>query len=398
MTGKPGSKPSLGIGTRAVHAGLDPANSLGAVSAPIYQSATFVAEDTADLMAINTGEKRGYVYSRIRNPTVLAAEQRLAALEAAQSCVLFASGMAAIAGALAPFLKAGDDIVALPGVYGGTVKYFREVLPAMGVNVIWSPGITADDIHSVVTKKTKVIYIETPTNPLVRVIDIAAVADVARVAGAKLIVDGTLGGPMNQQPLALGADLVVHSASKYLNGHGDLIIGAVCGSRDLTRQVRSLQQASGAMVDAHSAWLLMRGMATFALRMRQHNASGQIVAEFLEAHPKVNWVLYPGLASHPDHELAKSQMSGFGGLLSFEMFSPEAARVLVDKTRLFGIGPSVGGVESLISQPGNTSHFSIPPEQRRALGISDSLVRISVGIEEVDDLITDLALALEQVP
>src|SRR5690606_1495371 len=193
------------------------------------------------------------------------------------------------------------------------------------------------------------------------------------------------------------ADLVVHSASKYLNGHGDLIIGAVCGSRDLRRQVRSLQQASGAMVDAHSAWLLMRGMATFALRMRQHNASGQVVAEFLEAHPKVNWVLYPGLATHPDHALAKTQMTGFGGLLSFEMFSPEAARTLVDKTRLFGIGPSVGGVESLISQPGNTSHFSIPADQRRLMGITDSLVRISVGIEEIDDLITDLAVALEQV-
>ena len=383
------------LGTRAVHAGLAPAENLGAVSAPIYQSATFVAADTADLIAINTGEKRGYVYSRIRNPTVLAAEQRLAALEEAQSCVLFASGMAAIAGALAPFLKAGDDVVILPDVYGGTIKYFRDVLPGQGVNVIWADDITPDAVARAMTPATRVIYAETPTNPLLRIVDLAGLATIARAAGAKLIVDGTLGGPMNQRPLELGADLVIHSASKYLNGHGDLIIGAVCGSRQLTRDVRGLQQASGAMVDAHSAWLLMRGMATFALRMKQHNLSAQAVAEFLAAHPAVTRVLYPGLADHPDHALARAQMTGFGGLMSFEVKTPEAAIQVVDRTRLFGIGPSVGGVESLISQPGYTSHFSVPPEQRLAMGISDCLVRISVGIEDTDDLIADLAQALE---
>lgn len=395
MSAAPGRK--SGIGTRAVHAGLDPAANLGAVTAPIYQSATFVAADTAELMAINTGEKRGYVYSRIRNPTVLSAEQRIAALEEAQSCVLFASGMAAIAGSLAPFLKAGDDLVALPDVYGGTVKYLREVLPAQGVNVIWAKGIGPADVQAAMTPKTRVVFAETPTNPLMRVVDLAALAEVTKAADAKLVVDGTLGGPMNQRPLALGADLVVHSASKYLNGHGDLIIGAVCGSREMTRQIRSLQQASGAMVDAHSAWLLMRGISTFALRMRQHNVSGQAVAEYLASHPKVAQTMYPGLPSHPDHALAARQMSGFGGLLSFEMHSPEAARAVVDRTRIFGIGPSVGGVESLISQPGNTSHFSVPAELRRAMGISDSLVRISVGIEETEDLIADLEQALESV-
>lgn len=388
----------LGLGTRAVHAGLSPAESLGAVTAPIYQSATFVAADTAELMAINTGEKRGYVYSRIRNPTVLAAEQRVAALEEAQSAVLFASGMAAIAGALAPFLKAGDAVVVLPDVYGGTVKYFREVLPAQGVQVIWAAGIGAEAVAAAMTPETRVIYAETPTNPLVRVVDLAALAAVAQAQGARLIVDGTLGSPANQHPLQLGADLVVHSASKYLNGHGDLIIGAVCGSRDLTRKVRSLQQATGAMVDAHSAWLLMRGMATYALRMAQHNAAGLAVAEFLATHPKVGRVHYPGLPAHPDHALARRVMRGFGGLLSFEMESEAAARIVVDRTRLFGIGPSVGGVESLISQPGNTSHFSVPAEQRRAMGISDSLVRISVGIEDTADLIADLAQALEDCP
>ena len=383
------------LGTRAVHAGLAPAENLGAVAAPIYQSATFVAADTAELIAINTGEKRGYVYSRIRNPTVLAAEQRLAALEEAQSCVLFASGMAAIAGALSPFLKAGDDVVILPDVYGGTIKYFRDVLPGQGVNVIWADDITPDAVARAMTPATRVVYAETPTNPLLRIVDLAALAAIAHAAGAKLIVDGTLGGPMNQRPLELGADLVIHSASKYLNGHGDLIVGAVCGSRQLTRDVRGLQQASGAMVDAHSAWLLMRGMATFALRMKQHNLSAQAVAEFLAAHPAVTRVLYPGLADHPDHALARAQMTGFGGLMSFEVKTPEAAIQVVDRTRLFGIGTSVGGVESLISQPGYTSHFSVPPEQRLAMGISDCLVRISVGIEDTDDLIADLAQALE---
>ena len=386
----------LGLGTRAVHAGLDPADNRGAVTTPIYQSATFLAADTAELMAINTGEKRGYVYSRIRNPTVAAAEQRVAALEDAPSCVLFASGMAAIAGAVAPFVKAGDDLVTLPDLYGGTIKYLRDILPAQGVNVIWAESGAADDVAAAVTARTRVIYAETPTNPLVRIVDLSALAGIAHDAGAKLIVDGTLGGPMNQHPLELGADIVVHSASKYLNGHGDLIIGAVCGPRDLMRAIRILQQASGAIVDAHSAWLLMRGLATFQLRMRQHNASGQAIAAFLDRHPNVKRVFYPGLPSHPDHALAAQTMTGFGGLLSFEMEKPEGARQVVDGTRLFGIGPSIGGVESLISQPGNTSHFSVPPERREAMGISDRLVRISAGIEDTADLIADLAQALER--
>lgn len=384
-----------GIGTRAVHGGLSPQDHLGAVTVPIYQSATFVAADTEDLMAINTGAKRGFVYSRIRNPTVMAAEARVAALEEAQSAVLFASGMAAIAGALAPFLRAGDELVTPPDLYGGTIKYFRDILPAQGVSVVRSADGSPEAIRAALTERTRVVYVETPTNPLLRVADLAAIADIAHTAGAKLIVDGTLGGPMNQRPLELGVDLVVHSASKYLNGHGDLIIGAVCGARSLTRNVRSLQQASGAMVDAHSAWLLMRGMTTFQLRMARHNASGQAVAEYLATHPKVTRVHYPGLPNHPDHALARRQMQGFGGLLSFELATPDAARHVVDATRLFGIGPSVGGVESLISQPGNTSHFALAPEERHAMGIPDELVRISVGIEDVEDLIADLAQALE---
>ena len=395
MSDAPDSRPEMRISTRAVHSGLNPAENSGAITAPIFQSATFVAADTAELMAINSGERRGYVYSRIRNPTVLAAEQRVAALEGAPSCVLFSSGMAAIAGAIAPFVRAGDDLVALPDIYGGTTKYLRTILPAQGVNVIWASGVEADAVAAAITPKTRVVYAETPTNPLLRVVDLEALSGLARGAGAKLIVDGTLGGPMNQRPLALGADVVVHSATKYLNGHGDLLVGAVCGDRKATRDIRNLQQASGAVVDAHSAWLLMRGIATYALRMRQHNASGQAIAEFLAGRPEVARVFYPGLPDHPDHALARRQMSGFGGLVSFEMHDPQAAQTVVDRTRLFGIGPSVGGVESLFSQPGNTSHFSVPPDQRRAMGILDTLVRISVGIEDLEDLMSDLEQALE---
>jgi cystathionine beta-lyase/cystathionine gamma-synthase len=383
------------IGTRAVHAGFEPAEHLGAVTPPIYQSATFVSVDTAELEAVNEGRKRGFVYSRVRNPTVLAAEQRLAALEEAESAVLFSSGMAAVAGALAPLLSTGDELVALPDIYGGSIRYFHEMLPRQGVTMKWAASLAPEDVAACITEKTRVIYAETPTNPLVRVVDLAALSTIARRAGALLVIDGTLGGPMNQHALELGADLVIHSATKYLNGHGDVLVGAVVGSRKLTRQIRTLQQASGAVVDANAAWLLMRGMATYPLRMAQHNRSGMDVAQFLAAHPKVAKVHYPGLPDHPDHELARRQMTGFGGLLSFELADPAHARHVVDATRLFGIGPSIGGVESLISQPGNTSHHSVSPERRRVMGISNGLVRISVGIETLEDLIADLSQALE---
>jgi cystathionine beta-lyase/cystathionine gamma-synthase len=384
-----------GIGTRAVHAGHDPAGHLGAAAPPLYQTATFIAPDTETLEAVNAGQVRGFVYSRIRNPTVLAAEQRLAALEGAQSAVAFASGMAAVAGALAPHLTAGDTLVALPDLYGGTKRYFAEVLPRHGVTVRQAADGSAAAVAAALVPGTRVIYAETPTNPLVRVIDLAALAALARDAGALLVVDGTLGGPMNQRPLDLGADLVIHSVSKYLNGHGDVIGGAVLGSRALTRAVRSHQQAAGGIMEPFGAWLLMRGMATYPLRMAQHNANGLAVARFLASHPKVARVHYPGLHDHPDHALACRQMQGFGGLVSFEACSAAAARRIVDACRLFAIGPSIGGIESLVSQPGNTSHHSVPEAERRAMGITPELVRLCVGIETTEDLIADLAQALE---
>lgn len=383
------------IGTLAVHAGHAPEDHLGAAVPPLYQSVTFVAPDSDTLEAINEGRQRGYVYSRIRNPTILAAEQRVAALEGAQSAVLFASGMAAVAGALDPFLESGDELVALPDIYGGTLRYFSEILPQRGIVVRWARSIDAADVAACVGPRTKIIYAETPTNPLVRIVDLPALARLAVQSSAILVVDGTLGGPMNQKPLDLGTHLLIHSGSKYLNGHGDVLAGAVVGSRDLTRKVRSAQQASGAIMDPHAAWLLMRGMATYELRMQRHNATGLTVARFLEQHDAVRKVHFPGLASHPDHQLALRQMSGFGGLISFELGDAQAARRVVDRTRLFGIGPSIGGIESLISQPGNTSHHSVPPQRRLEMGITPGLVRISVGIEDARGLVADLAQALE---
>jgi len=383
------------VHTLAVHAGFDPAANLGCAAPPLYQTATFVAPDTETLEAVNSGKQRGFVYSRIRNPTVLAAEQRIARLEGAESAVLFSSGMAAVAGALEPILVTGDEMVATPDIYGGSFRYFTDVLPRHGVTVRWARSLGAADVAACISGKTRVIYTETPTNPLVRVVDLAAVSQIAREAGALLVVDSTLGGPFNQRPLALGADVVIHSVSKYLNGHGDLIAGAVVGSRRHTREARSLQQASGSILDPFGAWLLLRGLATYPLRMAQHNRNGMQVAAFLSGHRKVGTVHYPGLPGHPDHDLAKRQMTGFGSLVSFELPDGEAARHVVDACGIFRIGPSLGGVESLISQPGNTSHHSVPPERRRDMGISDGLVRLSVGIEDAEDLIADLDAALE---
>lgn len=381
--------------TRAVHAGVNPRQNQGAVSPPIYQTATFVAADTADLEAINSGKKRGYVYTRQRNPTVMAAEERLAALEESESAVLFSSGMAAIDAAVSSVTRAGSEIVSITDIYGGTYRLFTEIAPARGVKVNWCDSLEAEAIAACITPATTAVYIETPTNPLVRLVDIAAVAKVAQARKIPLLVDGTLGGPMLQRPLQLGADLVIHSASKYLNGHGDLIIGAVAGARKMTKAVRQLQQALGAIPDPMAAWLFQRGMATYPLRMAQHNANGMAVAAFLSGHPKVLKVHYPGLASHPQHALARRQMEGFGGLLAFEVAGgADAARQVVDRCRLCGIGPSIGGIESLISQPANTSHYSLPPAERAARGITENLVRLSVGIEAAEDIIADLEQAL----
>ena len=396
MTPEP--KARKGLATRAVHAGVSPAQHLGAASPPIYQTTTFVATDTADLEAINRGEKRGFVYTRQRNPTIMAAEERLAALEEAESVVLFGSGMAAIDAAVSAVTSAGDEIISIADIYGGTYRLFSDILPTRGVTVNWCDSLDASAIEHLITPKTRAIYVESPTNPLVRIVDLTAVAALAKAKGVALLVDSTLGGPMNQRPLQFGADLVIHSGSKYLNGHGDLIVGAVAGPRKMTRRVRQLQQSVGAIMDPFGAWLFLRGMATYPLRMAQHNATGLAVATFLAGHPSVSGVHYPGLATHPQHALAQRQMSGFGGLLAFTVAGDgAAARRVVDGCRLCGIGPSIGGIESLISQPANTSHYGMPPSQRLERGITDNLIRLSVGIETTQDVIDDLNQALKNV-
>ena len=381
--------------TLSVHAGEHPERNQGAVSTPIYQTATFVAEDTSGLDAINNGTTRGFVYSRIRNPSLLAVEEKLSRLEGAESSVVFGSGMAAIAGAIAACVEAGDEVVSPTDIYGGTYRYFTEVLPRQGITVRWSSSAEPSALAAEITPRTRLFYVETPTNPMLRLVDLAAVVTLARAHACRVVVDSTLGSPYNQRPLALGVDLVVHSASKYLNGHSDLLAGVVLGARALTKTVRLQQQVTGAILQPIGAWLMQRGLMTFALRVRQHNANGLAVAQFLETQVKVTRVHYPGLESHPQHALAQRQMSGFGGLLAFEMRGgSEAARRVVDASKLCGIGPSVGGVESLISQPAHTSHFSVPAERRAAMGITDGLIRLSVGIEAAEDLTEDLEQAL----
>ncbi|HZP78553.1 MAG TPA: PLP-dependent aspartate aminotransferase family protein [Pseudolabrys sp.] len=384
------------IDTLAVHAGNHPRRQLGAVSPPIYQTATFVAADTDELMAVNRGEKQGFIYSRLRNPTVMALEEKLARIEGAESAVAFSSGMAATAAGVGAFVKAGDEILSLADVYGGTHKYFTDVLPRQGVTVNWVQSNGVGEIEARITPATRVVFVETPSNPLLHIVDLSALAKITRARDIKLIVDGTLGSPFNQRPLELGADVVVHSASKYLNGHSDLIVGVVVAARAHTRAVRSLQFASGSILDPMGAWLMHRGLSTYALRMRAHNANGMAVARHLEQHPKVQRVYYPGLESHPQHDLARRQMRGFGGLLSFEVRgSGETARRVVDRCQLCGLGPSLGGIECLISQPVTTSHYSVPEATRHAQGIFDNLIRLSVGIEAAEDIIADLDQALE---
>lgn len=361
----------------------------GGVVPPLHMATTF-ARDAA-YRPIG-----GRVYGRDQQPTLELAESVLAALEGGAGAMLFGSGMAA-ATAVFQGLAPGDHVVVPRTMYYALRAWLDGFAVPWGLSL---STVENDDLAALAAAlrpgTTRLVWLETPANPLWTVTDIAAAAELAHGAGARLAVDSTVATPILTRPLALGADLVIHSVSKYLNGHGDVIGGAVLGSRARTRAVRSHQQAAGGIMEPFGAWLLLRGLATYPLRMERHNANGLAVAQHLAAHPAVARVHYPGLPQHPDHALAARQMDGFGGLVSFEAAGgPEAARRIVDACRLFAIGPSIGGIESLISQPGNTSHHSVPPEERARLGIPPSLVRLCVGIETAEDLIADLDRALE---
>jgi cystathionine beta-lyase/cystathionine gamma-synthase len=380
---------TAGFATRAVHAGQSPDPSTGAIMTPIYQTSTFVQE--------GLGRHKGFEYARTRNPTRDALERNVAALEGGRHGLAFASGTAATDAVLKLF-SAGDHVVAGENLYGGTHRLMTQVFARLGLTFSFADTRDPAAVQAACTTSTRMVFIETPTNPMMRLADIAAVAAVARARGALLAVDNTFATPAFQRPLALGADLVLHSTTKYLNGHSDMVGGLVVVNRDdLAERLQFLQNASGAVPGPLDCWLALRGTKTLAVRMRQHDANGRRIAQWLaEQRGAVQRVYYPGLPDHPQHELACRQMSGFGGMISLELGSAARARRFAESTRIFALAESLGGVESLIGHPASMTHAAVPREMREAMGLTEGLVRLSVGIEDVDDLIGDLARALDR--
>jgi cystathionine gamma-lyase len=386
MTKVVGADLTRRFGTRAVHAGAIRDPLAGAVMTPIYQTSTYVQE--------GLGRHKGYEYARTRNPTREALERNVAALEGGRHGFAFASGLAAL-DAVLKLLSAGDHVVSGENLYGGSHRQMTHIWARLGLAFTFVDAADAERLAAAVTPATKMVYVETPTNPMMRLCDLAAAAAVARRAGALLVVDNTFATPYFQRPLELGADVVLHSTTKYLNGHSDMVGGMLVLNDDaLAERLGFIQNGSGAVPGPFDCWLALRGTKTLALRMQQHDANGRRIAEWLTRHPKVERVYYPGLPSHPQHDLACRQMSGFGGMLSIELGSVARARAFVEGTRVFALAESLGGVESLVGHPASMTHASVPPEQRRAMGLTDSLVRLSVGIEDVVDLIGDLEQAL----
>jgi len=375
--------------TVCLHAGQEPDPSTGAIITPIFQTSTYVQEEL--------GKHKGYEYARTQNPTRAALEGNLAAIEGGAAAFAFASGMAAI-NAITSMLKSGDHVIVSNNVYGGTFRLFDKVLTRYELSFSYVDTGDLDATARAFTPATKMLFIETPSNPVMRITDLAKAADLAHAHDARLVVDNTFASPVIQQPIAFGADLVTHSTTKYLNGHSDSIGGVVVATRDEDVEwLRFYQNAAGAILSPFDSFLVLRGTKTLPLRMAQHCATGLALAHFLEAHPKVRKVYYPGLASHPQHDLAARQMKGFGGMLSFDLGSRDAAATLLKSVRLLALAESLGGVESLISHPATMTHASVPVEHLNALGITDGLVRISAGLEDLDDLKDDLTQALALV-
>jgi len=379
----------MGFATDAIHVGQEPDSATGAIVLPIYQTSTYVQEAL--------GKNKGYDYARSNHPNRKALERCLAKLEGGQSAYVFSAGMAAI-DAVFRLLRPGDHAVLSQAVYGGVFRLTTQLLVHFGMEFSYVDTTSLDAISRALRPSTKMIYIETPTNPTMAVTDIAAVAQLSRTRNITLVVDNTFMSPYLQKPLALGAQIVVHSITKYLNGHSDSIGGAVILTRpEDAERIYFIQRSAGTGLAPMDCWLVSRGVKTLAVRMEQHCRNGVALARYLEAHPKVKRVHYPGLPSHPQHEVAKRQQRAFGAMLSFELGSLEAARRLLDHVKLCALAESLGGVETLISHPAIMTHASVPAETRQKIGITDGLVRLSVGIEDADDLVADLDQALSHV-
>jgi cystathionine gamma-lyase/cystathionine beta-lyase/cystathionine gamma-lyase/homocysteine desulfhydrase len=373
----------MGFKTDAIHAGQEPDPTTGAVTIPIYQTSTYVQE--------GLGKHKGYEYARTQNPTRMALENNMAVLERGVAGYAFASGMAATTSLTHLLLKQGDHAICGDNVYGGTFRLFDKIVKHYGVEFTYVDTSNLENLAAAMRKNTKMVFIETPTNPIMTITDIAASAEITNRHGARLVVDNTFMSPYLQRPLELGADIVVHSTTKFINGHSDSVGGVVVlKHKEDAEKLQFIQNAAGAILSPFDSWLVLRGIKTLPIRMEAHNANGMAIAKYLSEHKKVRKVNYPGLPSHPGHALAKKQMSGFGALISFDVGSLENATRFLGRVRLCSFGESLGGVETLISHPATMTHASVPVEHRNKIGITDGLVRISVGIEDVDDLIADL--------
>jgi cystathionine beta-lyase/cystathionine gamma-synthase len=381
-----GDPRNLGFATRAVHAGQEPDPRTGAVAVPIYQTSTYVQH--------GLGEGAEYEYARVQNPTRSALEKQVAALEGGHAGHAFASGMSAIA-CLMTVVQAGDHVVVSRNVYGGVYRYVTRILERYNLSFSWVDTRDLGAIEAAMRPETRLVYIETPTNPLMDITDIAAVSALAHSRGARVAVDNTFLSPFFQRPFELGADFVVHSTTKFLNGHSDSIGGVLISNTPEDAEWFALvQKSAGAILSPFDSFLVMRGIKTLALRMERHERNAARIVEFLAGHSKVQQVLYPGLPDHPGHEIHRRQASGFGSMITIELGSYAAAKSMLDRMRVMSFAESLGGVESLISHPASMTHASIPPERRADLGLTDGMVRLSVGIEEVEDLLADLDQAL----
>jgi methionine-gamma-lyase len=389
-------KESFKFETLAVHAGESPCPATGALDTPIYQSTTFVSADADEMAAVYGGEKPGYMYTRYGNPTVHALEEKLAALECGEAAQAFSSGMAAISSAILGYVRAGDHVVAARSLYGAAYDFLNKKLPSLGVSTTFVQSTRVEEFEKALRPNSKLIYFETPSNPILEILDIAALAQLARRHGLPSMMDNTFASPALQQPLQMGVTVVVHSATKYLCGHGDAMGGAVIGPKDYIRYLnQEIIRDFGGCLSPFNAWLILRGTRTLHLRVPAQCSNARKIAEFLANHPRVERVNYPGLPSHPGHDLAKKQMKAFGAMMSFEAKGGyESAKKVMNGVKLFARAASLGHTHSLIVHAASTSHRAVPREQRLAIGITDGLVRLSAGIEAVEDLIQDLDQAL----
>jgi cystathionine beta-lyase/cystathionine gamma-synthase len=382
--------------TEAIHRGEGADPSAAPLTTPIYETSTFLFENTADLEAFQAGTSSKYLYSRYGNPTIRAVEEKIAALEGAEAAILLSSGMAAVSTALFGLLRAGDEMVCSAAIYGGTLQVIRGYLERFGVAARFAPIEEFQTPARLISERTRLVWFESPINPTLRCIDIAAVAEACRARGVTCAIDNTFASPLNQSPLALGVDLIMHSATKYLNGHSDVTAGALVGSAAMIKSLAPARKLIGGMIDPAAAFQVGRGIKTIGVRMARHNANALAVAQFLESHPGVAGVLYPGLPSHPDHAIAARQMrGGFGGMVTFEAKDGYAgASRFFDKVRIFKRAASLGGVDSLVSLPVLTSQWGFTDAELKDAGVTRGMVRLSVGIEHIDDLIADLDQAL----